>query len=35
MAMRCSLPLAEPTAGFSPMTKKPFTLPSRMSMIVG
>ena len=27
-ARRCSLPLADPTAGFSPTTKKPFTLPS-------
>ena len=31
---RCSLPFAEPTAGFSPITKKPFTLPSIMPIVV-
>ena len=33
-AWRWSLPLADPTAGFSPMTKKPGTLPSIMSRAV-
>ena len=32
---RCSLELAEPTAGFWPMTKNPSTLPSFMSMTAG
>ena len=35
IASRCRRELPEPTAGFSPSTKKPFTLPSRMSIIVG
>ena len=33
IASRCSFPFADPTAGFSPITKKPFTLPSRMPRI--
>jgi len=35
IARRCSLELPDPTPGFSPMTKKPSTLPSRMPMIAG
>ena len=34
IARRWSLPLAEPTAGFSPTTKKPFTSPSSIRSIV-
>ena len=33
-ARRWSLPLADPTAGFSPITKNPATLPSAMSRAV-
>jgi hypothetical protein len=35
IASRCSFALAEPTAGFSPITKKPSTEPSRIPMIIG
>jgi hypothetical protein len=33
-AFRCSAPCIEPTVGFSPITKYPWTLPSAMSATV-
>jgi hypothetical protein len=33
-ALRCSPELADPTAGFSPSRKNPFTVPSSMASVV-
>ena len=35
IASLCSRAFAEPTAGFSPSRKKPFTCPSRIRTVVG